>query len=210
LKAAKKFLNSPYFFWALLALPSLPLIFTVLGGGEAGESAMAEALETAGTFSALMLIVTLALSPLLLIFSRSRVLKWLIQRRRYLGVAAFSYGMAHGVFYLVDVGSISEVLGSFTDLGILAGWLAMVIFLPMAITSNKVMLRAMGWKRWKLLQQGGYIAAVLVIIHWTMVEPEFGLGQILFGALGILELYRLIRHLADKRAASRTPSLAGA
>ena len=31
--AAKKLLNSPYFFWALLALPSVQMILTLVGDG---------------------------------------------------------------------------------------------------------------------------------------------------------------------------------
>ncbi len=62
--AAKKLLNSPYFFWALLALPSIQMILTLLadGGGRRGPSH--EILEGSGVLATFLLIIAMSLSPL--------------------------------------------------------------------------------------------------------------------------------------------------
>ncbi len=210
--AIKKLLGSCRFLWALLAAPSIPMILYLLTLSQGGtvDSATEGALGFSGTFAAFLLIITLALSPLLMLLPRNRAIRWLMRRRRYLGAASFCYAVVHGLFYFISVDSLGEVLGGFRSPSLLAGWLALFIFIPLAVTSNRAMMRVMGGKRWKMLQRGTYIAAMLVLVHWTLVEPEFGIGQILFGLLGVLESYRLWRILAKRRSGSKSPKLSGA
>ena len=196
--AAKKLLNSPYFFWALLALPSIQMILTLLadGGGRRGPSH--EILEGSGVLATFLLIIAMSLSPLQTIFSKSRIAAWLLQRRRYIGVAVFSYSLVHLAFYFVDLGSLQVVLEELTTPIILTGWAALFIFIPMAVTSNATMARAMGWRRWKVLQRGVYPAAILVMAHWLIVEPEPG-PVISFGLLGALVFCRLWLQLTNRK-----------
>ena len=196
--AAKKLLNSPYFFWALLALPSVQMILTLIvdSGGRRGPSH--EILEGSGVLATFLLIIAMSLSPLHTIFSKSRVTAWLLQRRRYIGVAVFSYSLVHLAFYFVDLGSLQMVLEELTTPIILTGWLALFIFIPMAITSSAIMTQAMGWRRWKMVQRGVYPAAILVMAHWLIVEPELG-PVIFFAVLGALEFCRLWLTLSNRK-----------
>ena len=50
---------------------------------------------------------------------------------------------------------------------LLTGWLALALFLPLAVTSNDVAVRAMG-RAWKRLHRLVYPAAVLTFIHWAL------------------------------------------
>ena len=189
--AAKKFLNSPYFFWALLALPSVQMILTLVGDGGGRRGPSHEILEGSGVLATFLLIIAMSLSLLHTIFSKSRVTDWLLQRRRYIGVAVFSYSLVHLAFYFVDLGSLQVVLEELTTPIIITGWLALFIFIPMAITSSALMTQAMGWRRWKMLQRGVYPAAILVMAHWLIVEPEPG-PVIFFAVLGVLVLQRRV------------------
>ncbi len=201
LGAVLKVVNSSYFFWTVLAVPSIPLILQLVEGsqGSRGRSPAHEIVELSGVVATLLLLAALALSPLQTIFPRSGVLAWFVKRRRYLGVAAFSYSVVHVVFYFIDLGSLREVLAEFSTPLILTGWVALFVFVPLAITSNAVMVRAMGWRRWKTVQRGAYVAAVLVLAHWLIVEPEPG-PMIFFGVVAALEAYRLWRYLANRNA----------
>ena len=196
--AAKKFLNSPYFFWALLALPSVQMILTLVGDGGGRRGPSHEILEGSGVLATFLLIIAMSLSPLHTIFSKSRVTDWLLQRRRYIGVAVFSYSLVHLAFYFVDLGSLQVVLEELTTPIIITGWLALFIFIPMAITSSALMTQAMGWRRWKMLQRGVYPAAILVMAHWLIVEPEPG-PVIFFAVLGALEFCRLWLRLTNRK-----------
>ena len=209
MEATKRFVNSTYTFWVLLALPSIPLILalTESGGGRRGPAH--EILETSGILATFLLIIAMSLSPLRAIFSKSRIVSWLIQRRRYIGIAAFSYSLVHLAFYFVDLGSLQAALEEFTTPIILTGWVALFIFIPLAVTSNVVMMRVMGWRRWKMLQRSVYVAAVLVMAHWLIVEPEPG-PLLFFGVLGLLESCRIWLTLAKRRSGKELQQLAEA
>lgn len=195
---AKKIINSSYFFWALLAIPSLPILLTLLDCG--GQRGLPHTIvHDSGIIAVWLLLITMSLSPLQTIFPKSRIMEWLMQRRRHIGVAVFPYSVIHLAFYLVDLGSIREVLPEFAAPGILAGLLAFFILIPMTITSNAVMTRAMGWRRWKMLQRGIYAVAILVLAHWLIIEQEPA-PLVLFGALGALELWRLWRTWASDKS----------
>ena len=113
-----------------------------------------------------------------------------MRNRRYLGVAAFCYALAHTVFYIIDMGSLSNVLGEALLLGIWTGWVAMFIFLPLAITSNDWSVKRMG-RNWKRLQQGVYVAAVATLLHWIFVHNNVGPALVHFVPLAGLEVYRI-------------------
>ena len=201
----KKVVNSPYFLWVLLALPSVPLILNLLQGDASGLSVSEEIVGPSGVFSSLLMIAAMAFSPLLSLFPKSRAVAWFLQRRRYFGVASFSYALVHVLFYFVGLDTLAQALDDFLAPTILTGWVAFFIFVPMAITSNRVMTRAMGWGRWKMLQRGIYMAALLVLTHWVMVEREFG-PFIFFGLLALLEGCRLWRTLAKRNSRDKLTS----
>ena len=198
----KNVLNSPYLLWVLLALPSIPMIPDLLQSGSGFEHVAEEIVGTTGVLSSFLMLAAMAFSPLLSIFPSSRVVAWFLQRRRYFGVASFCYASVHVLFYFVGLDTLTQVLDDFLAPTILTGWVAFFIFIPMAITSNRVISGAMGWSRWKMLQRGIYAAAVLVLAHWVLVEREFG-PAIFFGLLALLEAVRLWRHLAKGKSRER-------
>lgn len=178
---AKKIANSPYFFWVLLAIPSVLILLTLIDGG--GRRGVAPTVvHDSGIIAVWLLLISLSLSPLRSIFPKSRLMEWLIHRRRPIGVAVLAYAVIHLAFYFVDLGSIRDALHEFAVPSILTGWLALFILLPLAFTSNNVMTRAMGWRRWKMLQQGAYAAAILVLAHWLIVEREPGVVSVIRGS----------------------------
>ncbi len=83
---------------------------------------MHELLHPTGEFSARLLIITLMISPLALIFCQGRFIQWLERNRRYFGVAAFGYALQHTIFYLLDEGSFSGVIGELDRTYIWTGW----------------------------------------------------------------------------------------
>ena len=195
LKAA---LDSKLFIWGLLALPSLPMMAALASGEPVDGAPVAEALlHPTGEFSARFLIIAMTLSPLLLLFPGSGLLRWMMRRRRYFGVAAFSYAALHTALYIVDMESLAAILGEFLLPGIWTGWLAMFIFIPLAATSNDRAVRSMG-PRWKSLQRLVYIAAMATLLHWIFVHNQFGPALAHFLPLAALEAYRLYKYLTPR------------
>lgn len=168
-------LNKKYFFWAMLVLPAA----FMLHGYQSGQIIAMDMLEPTGEWSARLMIVAMMLSPLASLVGPKRWLNWLVQRRRALGVAAFGYAVLHLVFYLIDMGNIDDILAEFWALGIWSGWAAMLLFMPLAATSNEASVRALkaGWKR---LQRLVYPTAALVLVHWIFVHNNLGPAMVHF------------------------------
>jgi sulfoxide reductase heme-binding subunit YedZ len=181
-------LNKKPAFWALLCLPAVlmmrPYVF--------GDLIAMDMLHPTGEWSARFMIAAMVLSPLLSLIGPRPWLSWLIQRRRALGVAAFGYAVFHLVFYIIDMGNLDDILAEFLALGIWTGWAAMLLFVPLGLTSNNASMRALkaGWKR---LQRLVYPAAVLVLVHWIFIHNNLGPALVHFIPLVLLVAARYFR-----------------
>lgn len=184
----KAIANSRPLLWLLLALPGVWILFRwavtpdVYGYGHAiGDS---------GDWAAWLLLVTLAVTPIRLAFRRNAVAQWLMRRRRDLGVASFAYAFGHTIIYLVHKGSLAPVLDEITSSDMLTGWLALALFVPLAITSNDASMRALK-RTWKRLHRLVYPAAVLVFVHWALAAFDPTTAYIHIGILAAIEIVRI-------------------
>jgi len=180
--------NTRYTLWLVLAAPWVIMTVRYMTGG----LYYGEFIHATGEFSARLLIITLAVTPLRLMFPRSRWTIWLLQNRRYFGVATFAYAAPHLVAYLWKLASVAKVLEQGAEPGMWTGWIALIIFLALAITSNNFSTRKLG-QRWKTLHRLVYLAAILTFLHWVLVafDPVSGLAHA--GVLIALETYRVVR-----------------
>jgi methionine sulfoxide reductase heme-binding subunit len=158
-------LNKKPTFWLLLAIPAL----LMLRRYASGDLIAMDMLHPTGEWAARLMIFAMVLSPLVSLLGPRPWLNWLVQRRRALGVAAFVYSVLHLLFYLIDMGNLDDILAEFWALGIWTGWAAMLLFVPLALTSNDASMRRLkaGWKQ---LQRLVYPAAVLVLVHWIFIH----------------------------------------
>jgi len=182
----KSIVGSRYFLWALLALPSIPMVLGLLSGNADPH----RLLHPTGEFSARFMIIAMIATPLRLLFQGKRWTGWLVRNRRYFGVAAFVYAALHTLFYVIDMGTLQRILDQFFELGIWTGWVAFFIFIPLAATSNDTAVRALR-EKWKPLQRFVYAAAVLTLVHWMFVENHFAGALAHFIPLALLEIYRV-------------------
>lgn len=181
-------LNKKPTFWALLCLPAIlmmrPYVF--------GDVIAMDMLHPTGEWSARFMIAAMVLSPLLSLIGPRPWLIWLIQRRRALGVAAFGYAVLHLIFYIIDMGNPDDMLAEFLALGIWTGWAAMLLFVPLAVTSNDASMRVLK-AGWKGLQRLVYPAAVLVLVHWIFIHNNLGPALVHFIPLVLLVAARFFR-----------------
>jgi hypothetical protein len=110
-QAVKQILSSRYFFWALLALPALPMLIALSSDPGAAEGL----LHPSGEFSARFMIIAMMITPLRMIFPKASWPNWLMRRRRALGVAAFLYAVLHLVLYVLDKGALAPMLAEFME-----------------------------------------------------------------------------------------------
>ena len=197
MSTVKSILNHPYAFWALLSLPAVPMIAGMASGD---PKALHGLLHPTGEFAARFMIITLMITPLMMLFKGARWPRWMMKRRRYLGVAAFAYAALHTVLYLIDEGAIAFTGGEISKLYIWTGWLAFLIFVPLAVTSTDGWIRKLG-RGWNTLQRFVYGAAVLTLLHWAALHNLGGIGAALvhFGPLAFLEAYRVGRTIRRRQ-----------
>lgn len=190
----------PYWLWLLLSLPALGFVGAISGSSD--PKIFHELLHPTGEFSARFMIIAMLASPLVLLLKGWRGPLWLKKNRRYFGVAAFGYAGLHTLFYFIDEGSASAVISDLPKLYIWTGWIAFVIFIPLAVTSMDYFVRRMG-RSWKTLQRTTYVAAIFTLIHWAALHDWGGLGGALvhFAPLAVLEAYRVWYWYLRPRAA---------
>ena len=172
---------------ALLAVPWAWLAFGYL----TGRLFYGEMVHASGEWAIWCLMAALAVTPLRRIFPRQAWTAWLLPRRRYLGVAAFAYAALHGAVYVLRQGDLPRILAEALEAGLLTGWLAFAIFVPLALTSNDASARKLG-KAWKQLHRAVYAAAVLSFAHWILVAFDRTAAYAHLAVLAALVTARLV------------------
>ena len=86
-----------------------------------------------------------------------------------MGLWAFSYLVLHSLMFLSSVynWSFGELFNFASPYGLpfTAAIISLVLFLAMAVTSNRYSVQKLGVKKWKFLQRLGYIALLFVLAH---------------------------------------------
>lgn len=96
-------------------------------------------------------------------------LAWPLRLRRLLGVTAFSYAALHFSWYLgVDQFFDLQAVGADVVKRpfITIGFAALLLLLPLAVTSTDGWVRRLGFARWKALHRLAYVSALLGVIHF--------------------------------------------
>ena len=172
--------------WALLALPAAHILWRWFSQNLWPD----ELVGPAGAWSARLIVVALSLTPLSMLLPRARFVRWLLRHRRAFGVAAFGYALLHLAFYALEMETVAAMLAELELTGIWTGWAALLLLVPLALTSNDAAMRALksGWKK---LQRLAYPAALLTLAHWIIVHNGLAEALLQSAPLILLQLYRL-------------------
>lgn len=151
-----------------------------------------EYLHWTGLQATHLLFIALSATPLRRLFTRARWVRWLVRYRRDIGVAVFAYAAAHTIAYLQRDPVLTEIIADATTAGILTGWLALLIFLPLAITSTDYSVRKLG-RRWKALHRLVYAGALLTLAHWVLTAFDPTTAYVYLAVLLVLLGSRVAR-----------------
>ena len=174
--------------WLVLALPAFWIAWRWLFTPR--EYGFGHAIGDTGDWAVWLLMLTLAVTPIRLLWRRHAISVWLARHRRDLGVASFAYAAIHTAIYLANKASIKAVVDDLGLWDIATGWLALLLFVPLAVTSNDIAVRAMK-RAWKRLHRLVYPAAVLTFIHWALAAFDPTTAYIHMGILAAIECARL-------------------
>lgn len=176
--------------WLLWLVLILPLAWMTWRYG-AETVYYGEYLHWTGVQSARLLLLTLAITPLLRLLPRAAAIRWLMRRRRDMGLVTFFYAFAHTAAYLVRKSDLRLIVSEGLEAGLLTGWIAFLVFIALAVTSNDVSVRALG-RKWRKLHRAVYVAAVLTYLHWVLTAFDPTMGY-LHGAVAAFLLMARLR-----------------
>ncbi len=138
-----------------------------------------EATFRTGTYALVTLVLSLACTPLNILFGIRQVLPL----RRPLGLYAFFYATLHFLIlavldYNLDPALLQEAI--FEKRYALVGFAAFLLLLPLAITSTRGWMRRLG-KNWKRLHMLAYVAAPLAVVHYMWAVKADITQPLLYG-----------------------------
>jgi sulfoxide reductase heme-binding subunit YedZ len=179
--------------FGLCLVPLTWLIFAVLTGRTSANPAE-DIILTTGIWALRFLLVTLAITPV------RRLTGWngIIRYRRMFGLFAFFYACVHVLSYIAfdRFFVMSEVLADIAKRPfITAGMAALVLMVPLALTSTRGWIRSLG-RRWQLLHRLVYVSAAAACLHFiwkvkvVIGEPVY-YAAILAALLGFRLVWRL-------------------
>lgn len=136
-------------------------------------------LRTTGILTLVFLFITLAVSPLRKIFGWNQLIKF----RRMLGLYAFFYGVVHLSTYSIFDKSL-DIPAIIADIWqrpfIAVGMIALILMIPLAVTSTNGMIKRLGGKNWQKLHRLIYPTAILGVIHFYWIQKSDITYPILF------------------------------
>lgn len=149
--------------------------------------------DTLGIWGLRLLLVTLAITPLREFGGWPRLLTF----RRMLGLFAFFYIGLHFLWYLF-VDQAFDWAQLLADVAkrpfITAGFSALLLLIPLAVTSTKAAMRRLG-RRWQKLHRLIYAAAVLGCVHfWWQVKADVREPAVYAAIAAVLLGWRLWRY----------------
>ena len=181
----------------------LPLGLLAYDGsrGNLGANPLEFFLRTTGVSTLSFVVLTLSVSPLRKIFGWNGLIKY----RRMLGLYAFFYGCVHLATYSVFDKSL-DVPAIVADViqrpFIAVGMTALLMMLPLAVTSTNGMVKRLGGKRWSKLHKLTYVVVVLGVVHFWMIVKSDVFYPAAFALVAALLLgYRLFDKFRPKPAA---------
>lgn len=173
--------------------------------GELGANPISTALNQLGLLALVFLLASLSATPLNAFLGWT----WTIRIRRMLGLFAFFYASVHFLTYagLDQLLNFKAIVEDITKRPfITVGFAALLLLIPLALTSTNAMVRRLGFVRWKRLHRLVYLAAGLGIVHFIWRVKKDLSQPLLYAAwLGILLGVRAVDYaLTLRRRAKRT------
>ena len=159
-----RILKALLFLACLLPLGKLALEVFAVGGMSLGANPIEELIHRLGIWGLNFLLITLAITPLRQIAGRN----WLIRFRRMFGLFAFFYVLMHFLIYagLDQRFNLPVILEDIAERPyITIGFTALLLLIPLAVTSTNAMMKRLG-RRWQKLHRLVYLIAILGVWHF--------------------------------------------
>ena len=168
-----------------------PFDMTSWGQG-LGANPIEKITHTTGDWTLWFLLITLAITPARKLLHVPSLIKF----RRMIGLFAFFYGCLHFTTYiwLDKFFNLHEMLADIAKRKFITiGLTALVLMVPLAVTSTTGWIRRLGGKRWQALHRLIYLSAIAGVIHYLwLVKADIRKPVVDGMILGALLAYRVV------------------
>jgi len=157
-----------------------------------------------GDWTIRFLMITLTVTPLRLLLHEPQLVRF----RRMLGLFAFFYASLHfSVWFCLDK------FFDFSEMGkdilkrpfITIGMAALLMLIPLAVTSTNGWVRRLGYKRWQRLHRLVYLIALLGVIHYYWLVKSDVRLPLMYGAIwAVLMVPRGVEWLRKRSRSTAT------
>ena len=175
--------------FVLCLLPLTSIIWRIFLG-DLGANPIETITFATGDWTLRFLLITLAISPFRQWFGLSALLRF----RRMLGLFVFFYACCHFLVWFVadHAFEFGDMIEDIIDRPYITfGFSALMLLIPLAITSNIAMIRRLG-KNWKKLHRSVYLIVVLGVLHYLwLVKADYFEPGIYASIAAVLLLQRL-------------------
>lgn len=155
----------------------VPIAYLVMRAysGTLSANPIAEAENELGLTALIFLLASLACTP------AKRIMGWTwpMRIRRELGLFAFAYGTLHFLVYAIidrvlNLDAVAEDIAKRPFITV--GFVALVLLVPIAVTSTNDAVKRLGYRKWLQIHQLVYVAGILAVIHFLW-RVKIDVGQ---------------------------------
>ncbi|HXW18514.1 MAG TPA: protein-methionine-sulfoxide reductase heme-binding subunit MsrQ [Candidatus Acidoferrales bacterium] len=178
------FLTNKWTKAALFAVCLVPLGALVYRGlnHQLGANPIEFLTHATGDWTIRFIVLTLAITPL----RKTLKIPELIRFRRMLGLFAFFYACLHFSIW-IGIDKFFDFTEMWKDIEkrrfITVGMAALLLMVPMAVTSTAGWIRRLGGRRWRMIHRAIYITAILAVIHYYWLVKSDVRLPLTYGAL---------------------------
>jgi len=168
-----------------------------LRDGVDGEDPLAMLYHISGEFAIRWMTAVLTCTPFFIVFGVNNLFV-----RQSMGIATASWSFLHFLIFIWAEGFWE----TFTQLNYVAGFLAVLILIPLFFTSNRKAMKLLK-ANWKKLQSMSYAAIMLSLIHVALLEKTWLIYAIIVGVGFVIRMPPVKRRFVELRRVRRNRKL---
>ncbi|GGF55786.1 protein-methionine-sulfoxide reductase heme-binding subunit MsrQ [Terasakiella brassicae] len=179
--AGKRKIPIKPFVFLVCLLPAFWLVYGIFTG-TLGANPIETILRDLGDWTLRFLLLGLAISTV----RRLMGWAWVMRYRRMIGLFAFFYAFLHlavyiGIDHFFDWATIWKDIVKRPYITI--GMTALLLLIPLAVTSPKIMVRKLGGARWKKLHKLVYPIAIMGVVHFYLLVKADVREPLIYGGI---------------------------
>ena len=136
-----------------------------------GRSTLEMLYHISGEFAIRWMTAVLTCTPFFILFGINNLFV-----RQAMGIATAVWSLLHFIIFVWGEG----LLETFTQANYIAGFIAVLILLPLLFTSNRISMKRLKSK-WKQLQSLAYVAIILSLLHVALLDKTWLVYAVIVG-----------------------------